>query len=66
MNDSYEDILHLSRPVSTKHKPMSMLDRAAQFSPFAALTGYDDSVEQAKTEYESLIDVPNEAFEESI
>ena len=37
----YDDIIHLSRPVSKKHSPMSNFDRAAQFSPFAALTGYD-------------------------
>jgi len=37
----YDDIIHLSRPVSKKRSPMSHYDRAAQFSPFAALTGYD-------------------------
>ena len=42
----YEDIIHLTRPTSTKHPPMSMLNRAAQFSPFAALTGYDAAVKE--------------------
>ena len=37
----YEDIIHLSRPKSEKRLPMSLMDRAAQFSPFAALTGYE-------------------------
>ena len=37
----YDDIIHLPRPVSQRHAPMSIQDRAAQFSPFAALTGYD-------------------------
>ena len=37
----YDDIIHLPRPVSKKRSPMSNFDRAAQFSPFAALTGYD-------------------------
>ena len=37
----YDDIIHLSRPVSGKRSPMSNYDRAAQFSPCAALTGYD-------------------------
>ena len=46
MNNPYEDIMHLSRPVSTRHLPMSMHDRAAQFSPFAALTGYDAAIEE--------------------
>ena len=46
MSNPYEDIIHLSRPVSTRHLPMSMYDRAAQFSPFAALTGYDAAIEE--------------------
>ena len=37
----YDDIINLPRPVSKKRSPMSNFDRAAQFSPFAALTGYD-------------------------
>lgn len=37
----YDDILHLPHHVSTVRPRMSMHDRAAQFSPFAALTGYD-------------------------
>ncbi len=40
----YDDIVSLSRPLSKNHPPMSMEKRAAQFSPFAALTGYDDAV----------------------
>ena len=42
----YADIINQSRPVSLKHPPMSMLNRAAQFSPFAALTGYDATVKE--------------------
>lgn len=42
----YADIINQSRPVSSKHPPMSMLNRAAQFSPFAALTGYDAAVKE--------------------
>ncbi len=40
----YEDILRLPHHVSRHHPPMPREDRAAQFSPFAALTGYDDAV----------------------
>ena len=36
----YDDLLHLPRPKST-HPPMPAENRAAQFSPFAALTGYE-------------------------
>ena len=42
----YADIINQSRPISPKHPPMSMLNRAAQFSPFAALTGYDAAVKE--------------------
>ena len=39
--NKYDDIIDLPRPVPRKRSPMSHYDRAAQFSPFAALTGYD-------------------------
>ena len=42
--DNYDDIKHLTRPQYDDLHPMSMHDRAAQFSPFAALVGYDDAV----------------------
>ena len=41
---NYDDIKHLTRPQYDDLHPMSMHDRAAQFSPFAALVGYDDAV----------------------
>ena len=43
---TYDDILHMPHHVSAKHPRMDAIDRAAQFSPFAALTGYDDAVEE--------------------
>lgn len=46
MRDTYEDILHMERPRSKKHPPMSRHDRAAQFSPFAALTGHSAAIEE--------------------
>lgn len=42
----YEDIIHLPHHVSERHPRMSMMDRAAQFSPFAALTGYDAAIKE--------------------
>ena len=42
--EKYSDIINLPHYVSEKHPPMSMLERAAQFNPFAALTGYGDAV----------------------
>ena len=42
----YDDIMHLSRPASEGWARMSGYDRAAQFSPFAALTGFDAAIEE--------------------
>ena len=42
----YDDIIHLPHHVSTTHHRMSMLERAAQFQPFRALTGYEDAVRE--------------------
>ncbi|MCI2047525.1 MAG: YolD-like family protein [Faecalibacterium sp.] len=46
MSTLYYDMLHLPHHVSEKHPAMSVHDRAAQFSPFAALTGYDAAVQE--------------------
>jgi len=43
----YEDMLYLPHHTSANRPPMSRMDRAAQFSPFAALSGYGDAVEDA-------------------
>lgn len=48
MTDRYDDIINLSHPTSKKHPRMSMINRAAQFSPFAALTGYDDAIQDVE------------------
>ena len=42
----YDDIINMPRHISLKHKPMAIKDRAAQFLPFAALTGYDDEIKE--------------------
>ena len=41
----YDDIINLPHHVSATHTPMPVADRAAQFSPFAALTGYEDAID---------------------
>ena len=46
MSGPYDDIIHLPHPVSSRHAPMSRQDRAAQFSAFAALTGYEDAIQE--------------------
>ena len=45
-NKKYDDIINLPHHVSLTHPHMSRLDRAAQFSPFAALTGYDAAIKE--------------------
>ena len=47
MTDKYADIINLPHPTSKRHPRMSMLERAAQFAPFAALTGYGDVIDAA-------------------
>ena len=46
MTDNYNDIIDLPHHVSATRPQMSMMDRAAQFSPFAALTGYDAAIKE--------------------
>jgi len=46
MKNPYEDILHLPRPVSSTRPQMPIADRAAQFSPFAALTGHGAAIRE--------------------
>ena len=46
MADNYNDIINLPHHVSATRPQMSMMDRAAQFSPFAALTGYDAAIKE--------------------
>ena len=44
MKTPYDDIIHLPHHVSRNHPQMPLRDRAAQFAPFAALTGYEAAV----------------------
>lgn len=46
MSDKYDDMIDLQRPVYDDLPPMPLSDRAAQFSPFAAVVGYGDAVEE--------------------
>jgi len=55
--NDYSDIINLPHPESRKHKRMSMHDRAAQFSPFAALTGHDDAIRETARLTDAYIDL---------
>ena len=56
--NSYDDIINLPHHVSKVHPQMPMHDRAAQFSPFAALTGHSDAADETArlTQEESILD----------
>ncbi len=58
----YDDIIHLPHHRSTRHPPMAREMRAAQFAPFAALTGYDAAVRETAR----LTDTPPALDEEEI
>lgn len=60
MSDDYKDIINLPHHVSSKRPQMPMLDRAAQFSPFAALTGYDDAIHETGRLTDEKIDLSEE------
>ena len=63
--EKYKDIINLPHHVSSTHPQMSMINRAAQFSPFAALTGYDDAIEETARLTDSRIEL-TEAEEDEI
>ncbi len=48
-NFPYEDILYLPHHQSKDRPHMSLHDRAAQFAPFAALSGYEEAIEEVKS-----------------
>ena len=50
----YEDIINLPHHISLNHKPMSMEHRAAQFAPFAALSGHEDALAETARITESF------------
>ena len=57
VNSDYSDIINKSRPDSLRHRKMSNYERAAQFSPFAALTGYEDAVSEVARLTDSKIEL---------
>ena len=64
MNDNYDDIKHLTRPQYDDLHPMSIHDRAAQFSPFAALVGYDDAVAETARLTDSKLELTEDEMSE--
>ena len=54
MTDSYDDIINLPPPTSANHPPMPLSARAAQFAPFAALTGHDEAIKETARLIETM------------
>ena len=61
-NNLYVDIINLPHHVSATRPQMSMMDRAAQFSPFAALTGYDAAIKETGRLTDEKIEMDEEAL----
>lgn len=61
---SYDDMVPLPHPKSDRRLPMPMRNRAAQFAPFAALTGYDEAVQEAGRRTVGRIELSEDAAEE--
>lgn len=57
MTKEYDDIIHLPHHVSKKHPHMTAIERAAQFSPFAALTGHSAAVKETARLTEERIEL---------
>ena len=60
-NHEYDDIIDLPHHVSATRSRMSMIDRAAQFSPFAALTGYDAAIKETGRLTDERIELSEES-----
>lgn len=59
----YDDIINMPHHVSKKHPQMSLLDRAAQFSPFAALTGHEDAIKETARLTDARLDLDENTIE---
>lgn len=62
MTDIYDDIINLPHHVSSTREQMPMIDRAAQFSPFAALTGYGDAIKETGRLTDEKIDLDEDSL----
>lgn len=60
MSGPYDDIINLPHPTSERHPRMPMMNRAAQFSAFRALTGYEDAVEETARLTDSKVELTEE------
>ncbi len=63
MSHKYDDIIDLPHPTSARHPRMGMIERAAQFSPFSALVGYEDAIGESGRLTQREVDLDRDARE---
>lgn len=64
MNSKYDAILYRQRSYTPRHPPISNRERAAQFAAFAALSGYNDAVDEAGRRTDAMVELAGDAVEE--
>ncbi len=62
MSEKYDDMLDLLHHTSPRHPRMSLRDRAVQFAPFSALTGYDDVIDETARLTDGRIELSEDAY----
>ena len=63
MSNKYDDIINLPNPTSVRHPRMARSDRAAQFAPFAALSGHEEAIEETARLTDEKITLDESAIE---
>ena len=64
MTDKYADMIYMPHHISKKHPQMPLLDRAAQFAPFAALTGYGAAIKESERQTTATPTLSQEQIDE--
>lgn len=64
MDNKYQDIIYMQHPTSAKHPRMSRYARAAQFAPFAALSGHEEAIQETARLTNEKIELSEDAAEE--
>lgn len=64
MTDKYADMIYMPHHISKKHPQMALIDRAAQFAPFAALTGYGAAIKESERQTTAAPSLSQEQIDE--
>ena len=62
LTHDYDDIIEMQHPVSSVHPAMPVADRAAQFMPFAALTGYGEAIDETGRRTEERMELEEDEY----